>query len=139
MGLLVISFLALTLYSYIVFFLQIRVYEADFYLVFHTIRFLLIICISFLAFLLYLMYTYRVEPGNINLFNLEDVVLLVFLLSLTFFIISDFLIRSRVFPKFQEKYGLKSRHELAKLTFYNKKKMTKMWENENVDLEYYKP
>lgn len=139
MGFAVIIFLILAFAIYVVFFLQMRAWEADLHLFLHTLRFLITIFISFVAFVLYLMYAYRVEPGNINLFTIKDTLAMIDVLSMIFGTLAIYLIRRKVFPKFQQKYGLKSRGELAKLSFYNKKKMIKKWENENADLEYYKP
>ena len=139
MGFTIIIFLLLAFAIYAVFFLQMRAWEADLHLFLHTLRFLITIFISFVAFVLYLMYAYRVEPGNINLFTIKDILAMIDVLSIIFGTLAIYLIRRKVFPKFQKKYGLKSAGELAKLSFYNKKKMIKKWENENADLEHYKP
>ena len=85
------------------------------------------------------MYTYKVEPGNINLFTAKHVIAVISAFSMIFLTRAEILIRRKVFPKFQKKYGLKSIRELRGMSFYNKKKMIKKWENENADLEHYKP
>ena len=139
MGLFIVILFIITLFLYTFFFLDMKAYEADIHLIFRTIRFLTILFISFLIFVLYLMYTYRVEPGNINLFSTKHVIAVISGFSIIFLTIAEILIRRKVFPKFQKKYGLKSIRELRGMSFYNKKKMIKKWKNDNADMKNYKP
>ena len=139
MGLLVIILLIMMLLLCIFFVLDMKAYEADSHLIFHTLRLLIIIFISLLIFVLYLMYAYKVEPGNINLFTIKNVIAVFSWLAIIFLTLAEILIRRKAYPKFQKKYGLKSVQELRGMSFYNKKKMIKKWENDNADLEDYKP
>ena len=139
MGFVSIILFIIVLSGYIVFLLDMRAREVDLHLFLHTVGFLIIVYISFLTFILYIMYAYRVEPGNMNLFTIKDISLLLFVLYIIFIMPAYWLINRKVFPKFQKKYGLKSIQELRGMSFCNKKKMIKKWENENADLEDYKP
>ncbi len=139
MGLLIVILLIIMLFLCIFFFLDMKAYEANLDLVFSTLRYLIIIFISFLIFVLYLMYTYKVEPGNINLFTIKHVIAVICGFILIFLILAEILIRRKVYPKFQKKYGLKSIREMRGMSFLNKKKMIKKWENDRADREDYKP